>query len=68
VTAAAEQRCPCCGAALRERQRWCLACGAAALTAIATPRRWASTGVAALLLGALALAGIGYALAALIAS
>ncbi|HEY7965926.1 MAG TPA: hypothetical protein VID68_02770 [Solirubrobacteraceae bacterium] len=60
--------CPACGAAIGARQRWCLDCGAAALRRIATARRWASAALLAGLLAALALAGIGYAVATLAAS
>jgi len=68
VNAAEARRCERCGAALSERQRWCLACGAAALSRVATPRRWAPAGAAAALITALALAGVGYAIATLASS
>jgi hypothetical protein len=61
----AQRGCPSCGAALGERQRWCLACGAAASLTAPTPR-WAALGLAAAVLALLALAAIGYALAALV--
>jgi hypothetical protein len=53
---------------LSERQRWCLACGAATLTALATARRWLATATAAALIAVLALVGIGYAAATLVSS
>jgi len=68
VSAPASTRCGACGAQLGERQRWCLACGTAALTLVATPRRWARAGAAATLLALLALVGIGYAIAAVVSS
>ncbi|HEY1778130.1 MAG TPA: hypothetical protein VGG41_18380 [Solirubrobacteraceae bacterium] len=55
--------CGNCGGALSERQRWCLACGATMLTALGSPRHWASAGVAATIVVILALVGIGYAVA-----
>ena len=60
--------CPACGAGIGARQRWCLACGAAALRQIATARRWASIAFLAAVIAALALAGIGYAIATLATS
>lgn len=60
--------CPGCGAPLAERQRWCLACGAAAGVRIAPTPRWAVRGAVALLVSLLALAGVGYALATLVGS
>jgi len=60
--------CRSCGAELRERQRWCLQCGAATLTRVATPRRWGSAGAAATLIALLALVGIGYAIATVVSS
>jgi hypothetical protein len=53
---------------LSERQRWCLACGAATLTALATARRWLATATAAALIAVLALVGIGYAAATIVSS
>lgn len=64
----APARCEVCGAELAERQRWCLACGSARLTRIATAPHWAATAAAALVIAALALAGVGYALATLLSS
>lgn len=61
-------RCEVCGAALAERQRWCLACGSGRLTKVAAAPHWASAGAAAVLVGALALAGVGYAVATLLSS
>ena len=68
MSAAQSSRCPFCEASLAERQRWCLQCGGAALTAIASPRRWAATGAAATVVALLALAGIGYAIATVVSS
>ncbi len=68
MSAEASSRCRSCGAGLGERQRWCLICGAAALTLVATPRRWALAGAAALAIALLALVGIGYAIAAVVSS
>ena len=68
MSVAEAQRCEHCGAELSERQRWCLACGVAALARVATTRRWAPAGAAAALITALALAGIGYAIATLASS
>jgi hypothetical protein len=64
----ASLRCGACAGELGERQRWCLNCGTAALTIVATPRRWARAGAAATLLALLALVGIGYAIAAVVSS
>ena len=61
-------RCGACGEALADRQRWCLRCGAAARTTIAATPRWAARAAAATAVSLLALAGIGYALAALAGS
>lgn len=61
-------RCGACGASLAERQRWCLACGAGTLTQLATTRHWLATAAAAALTAALALVGIGYAVATLVSS
>jgi hypothetical protein len=68
VSAPANPRCALCDGELRERQRWCLRCGSAALTRVAPAGRWASVGVGATLVAMLALAGIGYALATLLSS
>ena len=57
--------CPHCGLPLRERQRWCLACGAAAMTAVATTHHWRSVALATAIAAAALLAAIGYAAAAL---
>jgi predicted RNA-binding Zn-ribbon protein involved in translation (DUF1610 family) len=61
-------QCVSCGAALAPRQRWCLGCGTGMLTRIAATPRWGYTAAVALLIGALALAGVGYALATLLSS
>ena len=62
------KRCASCDARLAERQRWCLACGAAAGTTIAaTPERWTWWAAATALVGVLALAGVGYAVATVLA-
>jgi len=61
----AQPCCASCGAAFGERQRWCLDCGAAARRP-APPARWAVLGLTAAALALLALAAIGYALAALV--
>jgi hypothetical protein len=68
VTSLGNPRCALCDGELRERQRWCLRCGTAALTRLAPAGRWASVGAGAALLAMLALAGIGYALATLLSS
>ena len=68
MSEAAGTRCGACGASLAERQRWCLACGAGTLTQLATTRHWLATGAAAVLIAALALVGIGYAVATLASS
>jgi predicted amidophosphoribosyltransferase len=60
--------CGNCGSSLAERQRWCLVCGATMLTALGSPRHWASAGVAATIVALLALVGIGYAIATLVSS
>ncbi|HLW94669.1 MAG TPA: hypothetical protein VKS25_04760 [Solirubrobacteraceae bacterium] len=60
--------CPACGAAIGARQRWCLVCGSAALRRIATARRWGSAALLAAFVVALAVAGIGYAVATLASS
>jgi hypothetical protein len=60
--------CPACGGAIGVRQRWCLTCGGAALRRIATARRWGAAALIAVLIAALALAGIGYAVATLASS
>ncbi len=61
-------RCEVCGAELADRQRWCLACGSGGLTRVAPAPHWASAAGAAVLIAALALAGVGYALATLASS
>jgi hypothetical protein len=68
VTPAAGAACEVCGSELAERQRWCLACGSGRLTALAAAPHWRVAGAAAVLVGMLALAGIGYAVATLISS
>jgi len=68
VSEAVGTRCGACGASLAERQRWCLACGAGTLTQLATTRHWLATAAAAALTAALALVGIGYAVATLVSS
>jgi hypothetical protein len=62
----AERCCAACGGALGERQRWCLACGAAASRLAPAPRRTAALGVGVAAVALLALAAIGYAVAALV--
>jgi ribosomal protein L37E len=64
----AAARCARCAAALAERQRWCLQCGYATLTRIAPAPRWRATAAGAVLIAAVALSGIGYALATLASS
>ncbi len=57
------ERCPLCGAALHERQDWCLSCGAAARTRLAaTPRWW----MPVLVLAAVAVVAIGVIVASLV--
>jgi len=68
VNMPASTRCRACAAELGERQRWCLACGTAALTLVATPRLWAPAGAGATLVALLALVGIAYAVAAVVSS
>jgi hypothetical protein len=68
VSEARADRCESCGAELADRQRWCLACGSSGLTRVAPATHWASAAGAAVLIAALALAGIGYALATLASS
>jgi hypothetical protein len=68
VSEASAGRCEVCGAELADRQRWCLACGSARLTRVAERPHWASAAAAAVLIAALALAGVGYAVATLISS
>jgi uncharacterized OB-fold protein len=58
--------CLSCGEALAGRQRWCLRCGVATATTVATAPRWAIRAAAAGALSLLALAGIVYALATLV--
>ena len=68
MSGAVGARCGACGASLAERQRWCLACGAGTLTRLATTRHWLATGASAALIAVLALVGIGYAVATLLAA
>jgi hypothetical protein len=68
VVSAMSGDCPRCGAVLRERQRWCLECGASAGTAVAPASRWLAPTLVASLVTALALAGLGYAVATLAGS
>ncbi len=68
MSEAAGGRCGACGASLAERQRWCLACGAGTLTQLATTRHWLAAAAAAALIAALALVGLGYAVATLVSS
>ena len=58
-------RCVACGGALAPRQRWCLQCGAGARTLIARTPRWALRAGAGLAAGLVALAGVGWAIAAI---
>jgi hypothetical protein len=62
------RNCEHCRAALERRQRWCLECGSATMRRIAATPRWHATATGAALLALAALAGIGYAVATLIAS
>jgi plastocyanin len=57
---AAPDRCPRCGTPLAPGQYWCLACGFAARTQVATAPRWRWPIVALALAGALAFAGVVY--------
>jgi hypothetical protein len=59
--------CPRCGAAIGPDQDWCLTCGAAARTRIATTPRWQTPVIALFCVLAIALAGLGYAFADLTA-
>ena len=68
MSEAPADRCEVCGAELADRQRWCLACGSSGLTRVAPAPHWASAAAAAVLIGALALAGVGYAVATLVSS
>lgn len=68
MTQARAGRCEVCGAELADRQRWCLACGSSGLTRVAPAPHWASAAGVAVLIAALALAGVGYALATLVSS
>jgi len=68
VSEAPADSCEVCGAELADRQRWCLACGSGRLTKVAAAPHWVSAGAAAVLVGALALAGVGYAVATLLSS
>jgi hypothetical protein len=58
-------RCVACGEALAPRQRWCLRCGAGARTMIAPTPHWALRAGAGLTAALIALAGVGWAIAAL---
>ena len=58
-------RCVACGEALASRQRWCLRCGAGARTLIAPTPNWALRAAGGVLIGLIALAGVGWAIAAL---
>ena len=68
MSEAAGGRCEACGASLVERQRWCLVCGAGTFGHLVSARHWVAAAVAAALIVALALAGIGYAVATLLSS
>ena len=68
MTQAPGAACEVCGSEVAERQRWCLACGSSRLTTLATAPHWRAAGTAAALVGLLALAGIGYAVATLLSS
>jgi uncharacterized paraquat-inducible protein A len=68
VNDAPGRRCDFCGADLAERQRWCLRCGGASLTRVAATPRWRPTAMISALLGLLAMAGVGYAVATLASS
>ena len=59
-------RCAGCGAALADRQRWCLECGTATGVAVATTPRWRPPAALAAAAALLALAGLGYVVAALV--
>jgi len=61
-------RCAACGTPLAERQRWCLSCGSAAGRVVAPTPRLALPVALATLAALLALAGVAYALAALLSS
>ena len=66
MSEAPADRCEVCGAELADRQRWCLACGSGSLTRVAAAPHWVSAAAAAVLIAALALAGVGYAVATLL--
>jgi hypothetical protein len=68
VSTGEQASCGTCGAALTERQRWCLHCGGATLMAVGSARRWAGAAAGAVLIAVLALVGIGWAVAALVSS
>ena len=68
MSEARADRCEVCGAELADRQRWCLACGSSGVTRVAPAPHWASAAGAAVLLAALALVGVGYAVATLASS
>lgn len=59
--------CPRCGSPLEAEQDWCLSCGSAARTRIATTPAWRRPLVAAAAVAALALAALGFAFADLTA-
>ena len=67
MTALPEQ-CGACGTRLSERQRWCLHCGTAAGSVVASTPRWALRSGGVLLLAVVALVGVVYALATLLSS
>lgn len=50
------EACPLCGATLAADQEWCLSCGAAARTRLASPPGWQAPLALLLVLGALCLA------------
>jgi len=68
VNQEAGRRCEACGAVLSDRQRWCLGCGRATLTPVAPAPGWKLAAATAVVLGLLALVGVGYAVSKLLAS
>jgi hypothetical protein len=62
----AVDRCPLCGGALDPEQEWCLRCGAAARTRLASSPSWRTPLVAAALVGVLALGALTAALVKLV--